>query len=160
MTAKRALMSMGLVAVLSACATLSVEERTAACAGTDWQKFGVNDGTLGVPSTDRNDKFADCAELGHPADLVAYQTGRSEGLLNYCTVENGYKVGYEGRSYEHVCPGGLEQDFLQGYERGKADRPAYALSPRIGIGIGSGGRTRVGVGIGIGLFSGHFGHRY
>ncbi len=160
MKLRHMLSSAGLAILLSACATMSVEERTAACAGTDWQKYGVNDGTLGVPSTDRNGKFSECAELGHPADLVAYQTGRSEGLISYCTVENGYTVGYEGRDYDNVCPGATEADFLQGFERGRADRPAYALSPRIGIGIGSGGRTRVGIGIGIGLFSGHYGHRY
>lgn len=159
MIAKRVLTSLGLVAVLSACATMSVEERAAVCAGTDWQQFGVNDGTLGVPSTDRSDKFAECSELGRPADLVAYNSGRVEGLASYCTVENGYRVGYEGRDYEQVCPGATEANFLQGFERGRAERPAFALSPRIGIGIGSGGRTRVGVGIGIGLFSGHYGHR-
>jgi hypothetical protein len=152
------------LAALSACTMVPAEERAAQCAQTDWTKFGVNDGTLGVPTSDRSDKFADCAEVGQPADLVAYQAGRTQGLQTYCTLENGYKVGLEGRRYDNVCPPSLAADFLQGYERGKKERPSYALSPSIGIGVGTGG-TRVGVGIGIGLFNGfyfhdHFFHRH
>lgn len=152
----------GLMMALTGCATLSVEERAAACAQTDWAKYGTNDGTLGVPTSDRADKFSDCAEIGQPADLVAYQAGRTKGLETYCTLENGYKVGLEGRRYDSVCPPALASDFLQGYERGKKERPSYALSPSIGIGIGSGGHTRVGVGVGIGLFNGYFfgGHKF
>jgi len=154
MTHKVVSITLGLIACLAAgCTSLSVEERSAACTATDWHRFGLNDGRLGVPTSDRSDQFADCTELGKPADLAAYQSGRGEGLLVFCTAENGYKIGYEGRRYENVCPPAIEPDFLQGYERGRKDRPAYALYPSIGIGVGSGGvRTRVG--IGIGLFSG------
>ena len=150
-----------LVCLAAGCSMQSLEERTAACASTDWQRYGANDGRLGVPTSDRAERFEDCAALGQPADLLAYQTGRSEGLLAYCTAENGYRVGYDGRRYENVCPANIEPDFLQGYEQGRRDRPAYVISPGFGIGIGSGGvRTRVGVGVGIGLFSGHFGRTY
>ena len=156
------LITFGLLACLAAgCSTLSKEERTAACASTDWQRYGANDGRLGVPTADRVNDFEDCSDLGHPADLLAYQTGRSSGLQDYCTAENGYQVGYEGRRYRKVCPADLEPDFLQGYERGRQERPNYVISPGIGIGIGSGGvRTRVGIGIGIGLFSGFHDRRY
>ncbi|MEO1490544.1 MAG: DUF2799 domain-containing protein [Pseudomonadota bacterium] len=147
----------GCLAALAGCTTIPVEERAAACAQTDWTKFGVNDGTLGVPTADRSEKFEDCAEVGQPADLAAYQAGRSEGLKTYCTLENGYQVGLEGRRYENVCPPALAADFLQGFERGKKERPSYARSPSIGIGVGTGG-TRVGVGIGIGLFNGFYFH--
>lgn len=147
----------------AACSTLSPEQRAAACAQTDWQRFGENDGKLGIPTSDRAAEFEDCAELGQIADLTAYQTGRSRGLETYCTAENGYRVGYEGRAYDNVCPPATETDFVQGFERGRDERPAIAISPGIGIGVGTGGvRTRVGVGVGIGLFSGygHFGRRH
>lgn len=145
--------TLGLLACHAAgCVSLTVTERTAACASTDWQRYGVNDGRLGVPTSDRADQFEDCAALGRPVDLAAYQRGRGDGLTEYCTAENGYEAGYEGRSYENVCPPASEQDFLQGFERGRKDRPAYVVSPRIGIGIGSGVRTRIGIGVGIGLF--------
>jgi hypothetical protein len=148
-----------LLACLAAgCSTLSVEERAAACAATDWERFGENDGRLGVATEDRADEFLDCKELGQPVNLAAYQAGRAEGLAVYCTAENGYQVGYDGRRYEKVCPPATEPDFLQGYERGRKDRPSYAIYPGIGIGIGSGGvRTRIGVGIGLFGASGSYG---
>ena len=138
---------------LAGCATMSVEQRTAFCSNTDWHRYGLNDGTLGVRSSERADVIADCAEVGHPMDVNAYQAGRAEGLRTYCTVENGYEVGYSGKQYENVCPPGLATDFLQGYAQGRDDRPSYALYPGIGIGIGSGGvSTGVGIGIGVGGF--------
>ena len=140
-------------AVLSACATLQPEKVAEECAATDWQRFGLNDGRLGVTTASRASAFEDCATVGQPIDLAAYQTGRSEGLVHYCTAENGYQVGYDGRRYQKVCPPTLEPDFLQGYDRGREDRPAVALYPRIGIGIASGGRVRTGIGIGIGIGS-------
>ncbi len=133
---------------------MTPQERADACAGTDWQRYGANDGKLGVPTSARLDTFEDCAEVGRPADLAAYESGRSQGLVTYCTAENGFRVGYDGRRYNRVCPPGVEADFLQGYKRGPRERPALALSPRIGIGIGSGGiRTGIGVGIGVGNYA-------
>jgi hypothetical protein len=145
------LAAIGFAGLVAGCSTLSVEERTALCANSDWYRFGANDGRLGVPGPDRADTIADCAELGHPVDVAAYQRGRAEGLKEYCTVERGYAVGLSGRRYEHVCPPELEPDFLQGYAKGRDDRPGYAVYPSIGIGVGSGGWDGGGVGIGVGI---------
>lgn len=142
-----------LVTVLTGCATQTPEERASACESTNWDRFGENDGRLGVPVTERAEQFEDCQTLGRPADTVAYRTGRDRGLLAYCTVENGYQIGYAGRRYKSVCPPAIEPDFLQGYNRGRKERPATTISPSIGIGLGSGGG--IGVGVGIGLFNGY-----
>ena len=148
-----------LTATLGACATLNPEQRLAECQATNWQQFGVNDGRLGVPSSDRGSTFSDCAELGEPVDIVAYEAGRTEGLQAYCTVENGYTVGYEGRRYHKVCPPSIEPDFLQGYNRGRKERPAIALSPSIGVGVGSRGGVRIGVGLGLFNYYGGYGRK-
>ncbi|MEM9062362.1 MAG: DUF2799 domain-containing protein [Pseudomonadota bacterium] len=140
--------------VVAACTTLDPEERARACAATDWERYGLNDGKLGVTTSSRADEFETCANVGHPIDLAAYQRGRIEGLVDYCTTESGYRVGYEGRVYGKVCPPTLEPDFLQGFNQGRKDRPALALYPSIGIGIGSrNGHVRSGIGIGIGIGS-------
>lgn len=144
--------------ILAGCQSVPPEERAQACAQTDWERFGQNDGRLGVATADRVSDFEDCADLGQPADISAYQVGRMAGLETYCTAENGYQVGYDGRRYGDVCPAELEPDFLQGYQRGRKERP-LTVSPGFGIGVGSGGvRTRVGVG--IGFFGPHWGPRY
>jgi hypothetical protein len=126
------------VALLAGCATMSPEQRAAACNAQDWQRYGLNDGKLGVPVSARLDEFQNCAEVGVPADVTAYEAGRKEGLVTYCTAENGFKVGYEGRRYANVCPPELEPDFLQGFKRGRNERPAYSIYPRIGVGVGYG----------------------
>ena len=138
---------------LAGCATMTPAERADACRNTDWERFGLNDGKLGVPVSARTREFQDCAEVGHPVDRTAYQIGRSKGLTSYCTAENGYRVGYEGRRYSKVCPSTLEPDFVQGFRRGRKESPAVRLYPRIGIGIGSGG-VRTGVGVGVGTYWG------
>jgi len=122
----------------AACTTLTAEQRTAACRATDWASYGQNDGVLGVAAAERAERFADCAELGYPADLAAYQAGRAEGIGSYCTVESGYEVGRSGRSYENVCPPDSEPGFLQGYEKGRDDQPAGYLHAGYGYGYGYG----------------------
>ncbi len=138
----------------AACTTLTAEQRIAACQATDWVSYGENDGILGVATAARAEKFADCAALGYPADIAAYQAGRAEGLGSYCTVENGYDVGYAGRRYRKVCPPELEPGFLQGYEQGRKERPADYY-PYYGFGFGYGYSHYPY----IGYRFGHRGHR-
>lgn len=126
-----------IAALATACTTLSPKDRLASCQATDWSNYGQNDGILGVPASERAGKFADCAELGAPAEIAAYEEARAEGLLSYCTVENGYEVGRAGRAYKNVCPAELEQDFLQGYEQGRKERPVKVYPAyRFGLGYG------------------------
>ncbi|MEM0989800.1 MAG: DUF2799 domain-containing protein [Pseudomonadota bacterium] len=146
-----------LAVILAACQSVPPEERARACAQADWQRFGENDGRLGVATDDRAGEFADCADLGHPVNMTAYQTGRLAGLATFCTAENGYQVGFEGRRYSGVCPAESEADFLQGYAQGRKERPV-TISPSFGIGVGSGGGARVGVG--VGLFGSPWSGRY
>lgn len=133
----RPVIALAFALVLGACATASVEERTAACQATDWHSYGQNDGILGVAPGARDKKFADCAELGFPADIATYRAGRDRGLIEYCTLENGYEVGYEGRRYRKACPSDLEVAFLQGYQQGRKDRPT-SFYPSVGFGFGYG----------------------
>lgn len=125
------------VLMAAACTTVPPEQRAAACRATDWHNYGYNDGLLGVPEAERTARFADCAKLGQPADTAAYRAGRELGLAKYCTVENGYDVGYAGRSYRNVCPPALVQGFLQGFQQGRKERP-IDVYPSVGFGVGFG----------------------
>ena len=134
--------------LLAGCVVATPEQRAEACQSTDWTRYGENDGRLGVPSGARADIFQDCADLGHPVNLAAYRAGRATGLPDYCTAQNGYRVGFEGRRYRGVCPPGLETDFVQGYRHGRSERPVYSVYPSIGIGVGT--SSSVGLGFGWG----------
>ncbi len=49
-----------------------------------------------------------------------YRAGYEDGLISFCTYEVGYEEAAQGRSYERVCPQDLEQDFLSGFDHGRA----------------------------------------
>jgi len=153
----RAILAALTLATVSACTTIPPEERAAACRSTDWQRYGVNDGLLGVPEDARTSRFADCADLGAPVDLAAYRAGRTEGLLSYCTAENGYRVAYEGRRYRGACPPALEPDFRQGYALGRRERPGGYFAPTFGFGFGF-GRRGFRPGIHLGWGAGRYRH--
>ena len=114
---------------------------------------GIADGQFGVPTSSRADLFAQCTELGAPANVALYRRGHEEGLLDYCTDARGYEWGYEDRTYRNVCPPTLEPDFLAGYARGEDARPTFQLRPNLGIGIGI-GRGGISPHIGVGLSAG------
>jgi ribosome modulation factor len=125
--------------LLAGCASVPVQKPAEVCPAADWRAYGRNDGLLGVPAEERARLFAECRNLGHPPDAAAYEAGRAEGLREYCTLENGYEVGYAGRRYRDVCPPELETGFLQGYEEGRDDRRRTLRAyPRFGFGIGIG----------------------
>jgi len=118
-----------LAALAAGCETTPPAARAQSCRVTDWYLYGLNDGRLGVLSSERIDLFSDCAAVGASADVAAYERGRAEGLVEYCTAENGYEAGYRGRRNRNVCPLGLATGFLQGYEEGARDRAIFYNFP-------------------------------
>lgn len=110
----RVLYSVLLIVLLNACASLSETE----CRSGDWYGVGLQDGQNGAPLSRLGDHREACAEFGINIDGDRYRTGRDQGLLNYCTPENGARVGRSGASYHNVCPPGLDGEFLRQYRFG------------------------------------------
>ena len=100
--------------VMSGCATMSSEE----CLATDWTAVGYEDGARGY-TTERFSRHRQaCAKHGITADFSAYQSGRDQGLVEYCQPGRGFDVGVSGGRYYGVCNASLEQDFLDAYNAG------------------------------------------
>ena len=99
---------------LSGCATMSGDE----CLTSDWHAIGFEDGSRGY-TTDRlaNHRKA-CAKHGVTPDFQAYQTGRDEGLGDYCQPSRGFNLGVSGSRYNGVCPSHSERYFLDAYNTG------------------------------------------
>jgi hypothetical protein len=98
---------------LSACAAMD----EATCRQGYWFGAGIRDGQQGA--TSQTSEYAKaCSEYGVSVGLSDYQRGYQQGLLNYCTPENGYRVGRAGSSYRNVCAPHLQADFLREYQRG------------------------------------------
>ena len=124
----RLALKLGIVAAMAAlagCNSMSAQE----CQSTDWQTVGYEDGVNGY-SGDRIGRYRNaCSEHGVTPDLAQYQTGRDQGLTEFCKPANGFRVGARGAGYSGVCPADLDESFVDAYQSG---RQLYALRSRVG----------------------------
>jgi hypothetical protein len=109
---KKALTLMIMI-LLASCATLSEDE----CKSSDWYSLGLQNGKAGSNLLSGHTKA--CAEYGISPDISKYNKGMEQGLISYCTAENGYREGVAGKSYQQVCPIRVEAKFLKNYKLGK-----------------------------------------
>jgi hypothetical protein len=115
----------GSVAVLAGCNSMSAQE----CLSTDWRTVGYEDGVNGYAG-DRIGRYRNaCSEHGVTPDLSLYQTGREDGLREFCKPANGFRVGARGNGYSGVCPADLDESFVDAYQSG---RQLYVLRSRVG----------------------------
>ncbi len=101
---------------LQGCATMDGEQ----CQLADWRLVGYQDGVLGKTAATIGEYSRDCAGHAVVPDLDAWRAGREEGLLEYCTKDNGFRLGQAGRGYNSVCPASSEAAFRSAYEDGRA----------------------------------------
>ena len=100
---------------LAGCAAMSKNE----CRTVDWRTVGYEDGVAGR-SGDRIGRYREaCADYGVVPSLDAYQSGRSEGLREYCRPQTGFRVGESGGEYTGLCPADLAPAFSAAYESGR-----------------------------------------
>jgi hypothetical protein len=85
------------------------------CQTANWFFEGKADGRKGKSTTEFFSKSRACQKHDIVADQDAYINGRAEGLIEFCTPENGTHQGNAGYEYKGVCPKSLEGAFLQGY---------------------------------------------
>jgi hypothetical protein len=104
------------VVAFTGCATMSPEE----CAVADWERIGEMDARSGEGIGYFSRRASDCAEAGYPADQDAWTRGWDVGITWFCTRNNGFRQGLNGYRYDNICPGQIEQEFLDGYETGHA----------------------------------------
>lgn len=113
------------LAALAGCNSMSEQE----CLATDWRTVGYEDGVNGFAG-DRIGRYRNaCSEHGVTPNLGEYQTGREQGLTEFCKPVNGFRVGARGGGYNGVCPAELDQSFVDAYQSG---RQLYSLRSRVG----------------------------
>jgi hypothetical protein len=99
---------------LSGCASMSADE----CAMSDWRTIGFEDGAMGYTAERLGNHRKACAKHSVAPDFEAYQTGRREGLRQYCQPSRGFNLGSGGGRYNGVCPSDLEPDFVDAFNTG------------------------------------------
>ncbi|MGB5472225.1 MAG: DUF2799 domain-containing protein [Gammaproteobacteria bacterium] len=105
-----------LVLLLQGCATLDRDQ----CRVADWRLIGYQDGVQGKPSSIIGTYREDCAKHAIVPDLDAWQAGRAQGLQEYCTPANAFRLGRSGHAYPGVCPGPADAAFETAYGDGRA----------------------------------------
>jgi hypothetical protein len=108
-------LALGVAFAAGSCATMTPE----ACQVADWGALGVVDGQAGATLQKFEARQTDCAKVGVQADFNAYARGRDSGLRNFCQPGSGFHAGLSGYTYQGVCPGALEADFMLGYADGR-----------------------------------------
>ncbi|MFO6424125.1 DUF2799 domain-containing protein [Motilimonas sp. KMU-193] len=90
------------ILVISACASSS--EDMGLVKSSNWSEIGRNDAANGSHKKsisqleELNDKY-----MGSEVDYQAYLEGYDTGLGSYCTLDNAYLLGYEGKMYNGIC---------------------------------------------------------
>jgi hypothetical protein len=100
--------------ISSGCASMSGDE----CLTSDWRGIGYEDGARGYSGDRLGQHRKSCAKHGVTPDLEAYQTGRTDGLREFCQPQRGFNLGSSGGRYNGVCAYDLEADFLDAYRTG------------------------------------------
>ena len=97
------------------CTTMNQKE----CLSSDWYAVGYDDGYRGYTAVQFSKHHKACAKHGVTADFQTYQSGRAQGLMEFCKPKRAYQIGTQGKAYQGVCPETMEQEFLNAYQAGK-----------------------------------------
>jgi len=121
---KLGFLAVGIGLILASCATLEKDQ----CAVANWQELGFADGQQGRPAERVASYREDCAKFGIPIDGQSYRVGWEAGIRQYCTPENGFERGINGRFARNSCPASISAQFQQPYNLG---REIYELDRNI-----------------------------
>ena len=107
------------LSLLSGCATtpsLSPEQ----CQAGNWQQIGYADGMVGRSGAYFAKHLENCTPIpGSAPNRMLWEQGRQEGLKEFCTELNAYKLGREGYGWQPVCPlDGIEK-LEEAYNQGR-----------------------------------------
>jgi hypothetical protein len=120
-----------IASLLIGCATLSKNE----CLQADWYEIGWRDGNMGKPRALFQEHADSCADYNVRPHRGDYFRGRTDGLKNFCTYDNGFSQGRYGKTYRYVCPPEYEAPFLAGYNDGRKvyryERKVAALEKKL-----------------------------
>lgn len=103
----QAVLAVLIMVMLTGCASLSREQ----CQRGDWYGIGLADGQAGEPAQRMDRHVRACSEYGIRVDDQQYRAGHDRGLVEYCTIDNAFESGLQGRRYQRVCPPAIDALF-------------------------------------------------
>ena len=85
-----------IILLLSNCANMNKSD----CLTANWQLIGFEDGSLGKNESQISQHRKECSEHGVTPDLSAYRKGHFEGSKLFCTTNNGFTRGSQGKELD------------------------------------------------------------
>ncbi len=116
---KNTIVTIAFTCVISACASTTVSTQsggTSHCNKADWQQIGHKIGSSGKPVRLFNSLKDDCDGKIAETARASYLEGYREGIKEYCTYENGFSLGEQGKEGVMKCPLELREGFDKGYK--------------------------------------------
>jgi hypothetical protein len=109
---------------LTACASMSVDE----CKVANWHEVGFNDASKGYDKHRFEKHSKACQKAGITPNFDTYTKGYEDGLRIYCTPQNIFELGLDGRGDYKICPSSEHSllkpyhDVSNSYYQAKKDR--------------------------------------
>ena len=107
-----AMLSLG----VSACNSTSEVVNYDDCINNNWIEIGYKTATSGKSVRHFNTYIEQCEDKLADNAKATYLDGFKKGIKEYCTYENGYKVGSESKHNNNTCPFELRTEFDNGYK--------------------------------------------
>ena len=118
MFARAGIFLTGLI-LISSCSTMK-KSYQAQCENVPWTKRGYETALAGK-KPDIAVYVTECRRYGFKVDEASYKQGYIDGMIRFCTRDNGLLLGRAGKTYDVSCPATKANEFLAGYSQGKME---------------------------------------
>ncbi len=115
---KKIVSTLFLVTLFSGCAGQSKELN---CGSEDWTQLGYKTATDGDSVRTFEKYKQQCASTISDVEKQLFLDGFTKGIIEYCTFDNGYKIGASNRAMTKTCPPELVGIFTRGYKSGRLE---------------------------------------
>lgn len=92
------------------------------CTEKTWFDRGVEVGSQGGSAKVLDKYMKKCKDAKTRENLRDYQRGFIVGMKQYCTFENGRKLGMLDKPINKLCPNEFSEEFVAGYKAGKSEK--------------------------------------
>ena len=111
----RIFFGLGMLALVSACATLDEGE----CLSANWYEIGLQDGSNGKSASHFSRHVKACQKHGVIPQQSPWREGREAGLRLFCVPDRAYQVGRNGNSFPGVCNPAETVEMRPAYDWGR-----------------------------------------
>lgn len=91
------------------------------CADKDWRNSGYETALAGKPVRTYDSLQSACEPAPGETEKRQFIDGFTHGIIEYCTYENGYKVGSANEPIRDVCPAEVRENYVRGYRNGQLE---------------------------------------